>query len=120
MKKTPVTALIIIVSIPVIWSADMKGNVADQSAIRAAVTRYNDARNAVNAKAMAEFYTDDAQQSGNRGRVIAEGHDALEHRGTDRHVTGTVTRSGEDGLIRLMDVSVMRKQDGKWLIASQA
>ena len=50
MKKTVVTPIIMVVFIPLVWSADMKGNAADEAAIRAAAAGYNDTRNAVNAK----------------------------------------------------------------------
>jgi uncharacterized protein (TIGR02246 family) len=146
MKQLLIYAAIVAASLPTAWPAARKGTAADGAAIRGVITAYNEARNAANVKALMELYAPDAQQIEKDGHVSADGRAAIEKRTEtlfgnpifkETHatrevtnvsflapdlalvtVTATVTRPGEQGGL-LMDVDVMRREDGKWLIASQ-
>ena len=146
MKELLITAVAIAASLPIV-SAENKGSAADEAAIRAAVAQYNEARNRGDANAMAQFFTSDAQMIDNSATVRADGRAAMEKdfstwlkeaRMRDSHAEREVahvqflapdlavvttkvmlTRNTDNAKLNMMDVDVMRKEGGKWLIASQ-
>ena len=138
MKSLMIPATILVV-VAIVAIAQTTTSPQDEQAIQKVVATFVDARNAFDARNMAGLFTEDAQFTSNLGRSV-EGRAAIEKLIADslqnqlntrssrtvksiRFVTpqvAVVTTTGEVTSIsgHFMDVNVMTKRGGAWMIAS--
>ncbi len=137
MKRLVVTILAALAS--VLFAQEIPGNPQDVEAIGKVIAGFVEARNALDAPRMASFFAEDGELTGTDG-VTRKGRAAVEavfvgaspsHRGTlaRREIKSirflapdiaVVRTTGDMTGVRshFMDVNVMIKREGKWLVAS--
>jgi ketosteroid isomerase-like protein len=108
MKSFMIPATILVV-VAIVAIAQTTTSPQDDQAIQKVVAAFVDARNVFDARNMASLFTEDAQFTSNLGRSV-EGRAAIEKLIADS------LKNDISG--HFMDVNVMTKSGGAWMIAS--